>query len=70
MDIPITKMCCVQSIFEVLVQRWTFTISLPIFYSMIYLFLILYLSYFYWKRGLHIFTYNLKYEPTKSKYKK
>ena len=27
-------------------------------------------QFFYWKRGLHIFTYNLKYEPTKSKYKK
>ena len=45
MDTPILKMDLLTSFFEVVVQEWTFTISLPNFYSVIF-FLCLYLYMF------------------------
>ena len=42
-DTPIPKVYCITSVFEVVVQRWTFTISLPNFlFSDLYFCLYLY----------------------------
>ena len=67
-DTPILKVYCITSVCEVVVQEWTFTISLPNFlFSDLYL--CLYLYCFFGNATRTPFDYNLSYRIMKCKNK-